>query len=170
MFVCLIFSVLDLLRLSLKSATQNICLWSWGLGLICFEAKKIKETASCSGQAWVSKKWSCEWFFFFFCQQITWHFPMPFLHLSTVENNTSAHMETHTQNQNRNIIQDSNPLTIAGFKQSKMTSFFLMGVTLFFNCIIHLYREITSYDKRHEALRAFTSSVVFQFQRYLIWS
>ena len=108
--------------------------------------------------------------FFFFCQQITWHFPMPFLHLSTVENNTSAHMETHTQNQNRNIIQDSNPLTIAGFKQSKMTSFFFNGCDSFFNCIIHLYREITSYDKRHEALRAFTSSVVFQFQRYLIWS
>lgn len=135
---------------TLKPATQNICLWNWGLGLICFEAKKIKETASCSGQAWVSKKWTCEWFFFFFfyCQQFTWHFPMPFLHLSTTENNTSAHTETHTQNQNRNIIQTPNPLTIAEFKQSTMTS----------------------YDKWHEALRVVTSSVVFQFQRYLIWS
>lgn len=30
--------------------------------------------------------------------------------------------------------------------------------------------KMTSYDKQHEALRVVTSSVVFQFQRHLIWS
>lgn len=103
------FSVLDLIRLI--PATPNICLWNLALGLICFEAKKIKETASCSVQARVSKKWSYEWSLFvsrsldtFLCHS----------HISAQLGIIHQHSQKDKKKQ-----KQKNPHTIKGPKSSK---------------------------------------------------